>query len=204
MTSAMGGERFVYFLRPVGQRGPVKIGTSSDPIGRLASCMRWSPVPLEVIATIPGGFDLEVRFHTLFQDDHSHGEWFHGSERMEQVVAAINSGFFNVAALPAPTFQQASLSDIGRQNRGLRNQVSRRFTGDHRRMPEWLRKHYKALSLPAGPEREQAVAAVKRFLAVCESCVGECASGCARASEAEPHAEHRIAVLLDPTLTERA
>lgn len=35
--------RFIYFLRPIGWDGPVKIGCSNYPMLRLNALMAWSP-----------------------------------------------------------------------------------------------------------------------------------------------------------------
>lgn len=51
----------VYFIRPVGMDGPVKIGGSGVPKNRLNNLMTWSPFPLEVAATDDGGYPLERR-----------------------------------------------------------------------------------------------------------------------------------------------
>lgn len=90
----------VYFMRPVGQAGPVKIGCSIAPEGRLRSYSALSPIPLEMIATIPGDGDIERRFHALFAADHSHHEWFHWTQRMAGVLEQIKAGTFDVVALP--------------------------------------------------------------------------------------------------------
>lgn len=52
---------FVYFVKPVGQDGPVKIGFSETPIDRLSTLMTWSPIPLEIAIAIPGDRELEGR-----------------------------------------------------------------------------------------------------------------------------------------------
>lgn len=44
--------QWVYFLRPVGEEGPVKIGVSEVPENRLRTYMVWSPMILEVAAKI--------------------------------------------------------------------------------------------------------------------------------------------------------
>jgi hypothetical protein len=90
----------VYFMRPVGERGPVKIGCSGIPRKRLAAMSVWSPVHLEIVAEIPGDEALERRFHAAFRDDWTHGEWFAASERMDQTIAAINDGTFDLGSLP--------------------------------------------------------------------------------------------------------
>src|SRR3546814_4084305 len=51
----------VYFIRPIGQAGPVKIGCSVGPNKRRHELETWSPVPLEIVDEIDGGFDLGRR-----------------------------------------------------------------------------------------------------------------------------------------------
>lgn len=94
----------VYFLRPAGCEGPVKIGCTIDLPGRLRSAACWSPFELEVLATIEGGYDLEHQFHALFAADHERLEWFSWSSRMDETVAAINAGTFDPSALPEPEY----------------------------------------------------------------------------------------------------
>lgn len=93
----------VYFIRPVDSMGPVKIGCSEGPNGRLNTLQTWSPVKLEVVATIPGDLKTEARFHALFIASHSHGEWFHWSGQLEMVIDLINAGRFDTDTLPEPT-----------------------------------------------------------------------------------------------------
>lgn len=83
---------FVYFLRPIGQPGPVKIGCSSDPNGRLTTFMAWSPLRLEIAAKIPGDMPLEQRIHGIFADQHSHSEWFYPSKRLTDFINSLASG----------------------------------------------------------------------------------------------------------------
>lgn len=58
--------RFVYFVRPIGQEGPVKIGCSEFPVNRMLALMTWAPVPLEIAFLFPGNFDLERRINCAF------------------------------------------------------------------------------------------------------------------------------------------
>lgn len=83
---------YVYFLRPIGKRGPVKIGSSSYPRRRLLNFMAWSPVSLEVAATVPGGLRLEQRLHAEFADYHSHGEWFRACAGIDRLISGIRDG----------------------------------------------------------------------------------------------------------------
>ncbi len=96
----MMAERWVYFIRPVGQQGPVKIGVTASIDNRLKHYMAWSPMALEIAATISGGFDLEARLHGKFIDDHLHHEWFGGSAEMDRTIAEINRGRFDASSLP--------------------------------------------------------------------------------------------------------
>lgn len=88
----MKREQFVYFMKPVGQDGPVKIGCSERPNDRLSTFMTWSPIPLEIAATVPGDFALEKNIHECFADQHSHREWFHPSARLTKLIEDLANG----------------------------------------------------------------------------------------------------------------
>lgn len=90
----------VYFIKPIGMDGPVKIGCSCSPDGRRSTLQTWCPFPLEVVAEIDGDFDLEKRFHTLFGDSHKGREWFNVTPSMKACIAAIKAGTFDINILP--------------------------------------------------------------------------------------------------------
>lgn len=90
MTSAR--PRIVYFIRPVGLEGPVKIGFSTLPPSRLEVLMSWAPVRLEIAVTIPGDISLERRIHGVFAASHSHHEWFFASPRLTELIRALIDG----------------------------------------------------------------------------------------------------------------
>lgn len=92
----------VYFLRTVGSPGKIKIGSSIWPWARLKTMAAWSPVPLELVAMVPGGLELEYRFHAHFQHLRSHGEWFDTAPELEAALAEIAAGTFDVEKLAAP------------------------------------------------------------------------------------------------------
>jgi hypothetical protein len=92
----------VYFLRPIGMVGPVKIGSSRVPHERMMTCSNWSPFPLGLVAAVTGGVDLEQRFHALLRDHHSHGEWFFPTKEVMAVVEAVIAGTFDLSSLPEP------------------------------------------------------------------------------------------------------
>lgn len=82
----MTKEKNVYFMRPVGERGPVKIGCSCEPEKRLRSVEIWSPLKLEIAAFVPGGHREESILHQMFGADRLHGEWFNCSEQLASVI----------------------------------------------------------------------------------------------------------------------
>jgi hypothetical protein len=84
--------REVYFLKPVGMDGPIKIGCGFEPRERLGAYTAWSPYPLEIILTIPGSLDLERNIQDCFLDCHSHSEWFHASPRLLAAIADMQAG----------------------------------------------------------------------------------------------------------------
>lgn len=92
MPGANSRRDFVYFIRPIGQEGPIKIGTSFWPESRLQSLMCWSPVDLEIVATVEGGFELERRIHSQFADHHIRNEWFRNNPRLDALIEAIKRG----------------------------------------------------------------------------------------------------------------
>lgn len=96
------GSAHVYFIRPEGERGPVKIGCSFYVETRFDTFQTWSPVTLELAATIKGDAVLERRFHALFMADFWRGEWFNASDRMDAVIEAVRAGTFDVSTLPPP------------------------------------------------------------------------------------------------------
>lgn len=90
----------VYFIKPIGMTGPIKIGCSASPARRRRALETWSPFPLEIIAEIEGDYQLERRFHTLFAHLHERREWFVASPEIYGVVDAIEKGSFDIATLP--------------------------------------------------------------------------------------------------------
>lgn len=150
---------YVYFIRPVGG-GPVKIGCSHLPTSRLAAMTVWSPLLLEIVATIPGDQKLELRFHAAFKADWSHGEWFNPSERLDGVIDAIQSGRFNTDCLPAKGCRLGRKAPLMTQGRRLRLSLNSR-------MREPFRAYYTCNSLSdlareaefATPERQAEIVA---------------------------------------------
>ncbi|MBP2508142.1 hypothetical protein J2855_001777 [Agrobacterium tumefaciens] len=84
--------RNIYFIRPVGMLGPIKIGCSTCVDERLDALATWSPFKLEVIYTEQGNYTLEKQIHEVFADYHSHREWFHPGERLLTAIGKLLAG----------------------------------------------------------------------------------------------------------------
>lgn len=93
-------DQFVYFLRPVGMAGPIKIGCSSAPWTRMNHYNMYSPVPLELVAAVRGPQSVEFRFHLMFDADRMHHEWFRHSPELQAVMDAVGAGTFDLSTLP--------------------------------------------------------------------------------------------------------
>lgn len=94
------GTQYVYFIKPKGASGPVKIGLSEYPELRMMANSHWVPFPLELLLKIPGDRFLEARFHRMFLDCHSHLEWFNMTPKLQSVIESIKAGVFNFDDLP--------------------------------------------------------------------------------------------------------
>jgi hypothetical protein len=104
----------IYFVKPIGHAGPIKIGHAKYWDVRGPNLQTWSPPPLECLAFVEGGMMTEKRLHALFQDCRSHGEWFHPVGRLLSAIADIRAGTFDFDALPDPITLPRSNSPIFR------------------------------------------------------------------------------------------
>lgn len=84
--------REVYFLRPVGQVGPIKIGCSVNAKERLFAMNLSSPIPLELLAVVPGSARIERAIHVIFEKQRSHGEWFFPSPKLIKLIDDLIGG----------------------------------------------------------------------------------------------------------------
>ena len=103
MTRTMRlNRRRVYFIKPIGMDGPIKIGCSCSPEKRRDALESWAPFPLEIIAEIAGDFELEQRFHAKFESSHERREWFAVTPELEATISAICASRFDIETLPPP------------------------------------------------------------------------------------------------------
>lgn len=67
----------VYFIGTELRVGcDVKIGFTRNLPGRLSTLQTSSPVPLKVFATVPGGPEVEDKYHRRWRTRRRSGEWF--------------------------------------------------------------------------------------------------------------------------------
>lgn len=127
--------KYVYFIKPVGMDGPIKIGSSAVPADRLLDLSVWSPFPLEIIGAAPGNCRDEKFLHTRFADLHSHREWFRSSPGLRRTIERILAG---------ETFRAAcvDLVKVG----SIRNQKRRVVTPERQVFIDYSAKIRKALS----------------------------------------------------------
>jgi hypothetical protein len=65
----------VYFIQ-AGSDGAIKIGFAKNLANRLRSLRGGNAAPLRVLATVPGGRELEVRIHKALHKNRLRLEWF--------------------------------------------------------------------------------------------------------------------------------
>lgn len=82
----------IYFMKPVGLPGPIKIGCSRSPAERLKLMATWSPFELEVIAVTAGGLTEEKLIHDRFVHVHERNEWFTATNELMSGITAIQNG----------------------------------------------------------------------------------------------------------------
>lgn len=127
-------ERYVYFIRPVGAAGPIKIGCSWNPETRLQALMSWSPVDLEIVARVDGDFDLERRIHGMFAAHHRRQEWFEATPELLALIDGINSG------KPVSELVDHSSDPVDLRPAYKRSKEQRRYMGYRTRISFALRR----------------------------------------------------------------
>jgi hypothetical protein len=92
MTSKPRPSSVVYFVR-CELNGLVKIGIAENLERRLAGLKAQSPVPLELLATIPAeSYELEAALHRRFAEYRHHGEWFEVSDGLDDLIESLRDG----------------------------------------------------------------------------------------------------------------
>jgi excisionase family DNA binding protein len=76
----------VYFVE-AGENGPIKIGhTDASVASRISWLQTGSPVPLRLLASMPGDRDVEAKLHGKFVNTRIRGEWFERTETLMRII----------------------------------------------------------------------------------------------------------------------
>lgn len=78
----VGREHGMGFVYLIFGGGRLKIGLAREPEKRLRGLQAGSPVPLTLLAKIPGSLALEAQLHKRFEKYRLHGEWFADCSRI--------------------------------------------------------------------------------------------------------------------------
>lgn len=71
----------------------VKIGFTKNAVERRLSAIRmYSPLPLELVGTIPGSQAVEAALHAKFRSNHLHNEWFVLEGPLRRFLGALALG----------------------------------------------------------------------------------------------------------------
>jgi hypothetical protein len=81
----------VYFIQ-AGDEGPIKIGISGSPVGRVSALQVSVAEKLRLLAHIPGGRPCEMALHKFYRRERIRGEWFRPSLRLAAFIAEIAHG----------------------------------------------------------------------------------------------------------------
>lgn len=81
-------KRYIYFAKPVGAEGPIKIGISRDVSKRLSE-MNTGPIEIEIIAVSEGGFREERQLHVQFAPAHVRGSWFSPTPELLALISGV-------------------------------------------------------------------------------------------------------------------
>lgn len=92
MSDPKASLRYVYFMRPIGADGRIKIGCSYKPASRLVAIAVHSPYQLEIIGVGKGSIPDEQLLHEYFAADRLHSEWFRASDELHQVIDLMGQG----------------------------------------------------------------------------------------------------------------
>jgi hypothetical protein len=79
----------VYFIRA---GDAVKIGRTVNVAARQRALATASAVPLELLAAVPGGRELEAQLHREWRHLHLRGEWFRADEELLRYIAELAGG----------------------------------------------------------------------------------------------------------------
>lgn len=82
----------VYYLKPVGEDGPIKVGCSRYVKERMNVVNRWCPFELEIAHCERGEHVVERILHVRYRDLKIHGEWFRFGGILANDIHDLQSG----------------------------------------------------------------------------------------------------------------
>jgi hypothetical protein len=108
MSDPKAALRYIYFMRPIGGDGRIKIGCSYKPARRLIAISVHSPYELEIIGVGKGAIPDEHLLHDYFAADRLHREWFRSSPELLTVIEMMGRGLSASDALDAVSRRRAA------------------------------------------------------------------------------------------------
>lgn len=94
----------VVYLVECGPGGPIKIGFTDDAYRRLSKAQSDSPYELRLLATMPGGPELEAELHARFGEYRIRGEWFWPAQELRSFVDSFGA--------PKPRVRQLEIRPV--------------------------------------------------------------------------------------------
>lgn len=84
---------YVYFAQISGG-GPIKIGASIKPMGRVLSLQAWCPFQIDLICEIEADYFTEAVLLDLQKDFRIRGEWFEPNAALSEIMAEAAEGYW--------------------------------------------------------------------------------------------------------------
>jgi hypothetical protein len=94
-------QNFVYFIQAQGPKGPIKIGVSLNPKGRLSALQTAHHEELVLLGVVPCALHFEKELHFRLKESHLRGEWYKPTpEVLAEVQKAKPPDFVAQLSLP--------------------------------------------------------------------------------------------------------
>lgn len=173
---------FVYFVKPVGQLGPIKVGHSIYPPSRLVSLQTWSPVELELVSQFEGSLETERAIHERFAQWQVRGEWFEPVDDLVSLAHGIRDGLsiddlVDLSIKTGKLFRKPNTKSPKAMIVGsykLRVERARQYAGGVRGKPVELPDDVRAILGSAGGYRQDYRDLTHHEISVLEKFISDC------------------------------